>query len=515
MLVGAVLIVYSPAIHGTFLWDDDWHVTRPELRSLHGLWRIWFEVGATQQYYPLLHTAFWFEHKLWGDSVVEYHLLNILLHAGVACQLLVILTRLKVPGASLAAAIFAVHPVHVESVAWITEQKNTLSALLYLGAALVYLRFDEQRRKPLYFTALGLFCLGLLTKTVIATLPAALLVVFWWQRRRLSSHRDVLPLIPWLALGAVAGLLTAWVERTLDGAQGTPFEFSLVQRCLLAGRVIWFYLGKLFWPVDFLFIYPRAEVNASEGWPYLLPMAVIALAVALWLMRARWRGPLAGFLFFVGSLFPVLGFFNVYSFLFSFVADHFQYLASMGIIVVVSSALVAAADRSPPATCRAIQGLCVVLLAVLATLTWRQSRVYRDPITLYQTTLDKNPGCWMCSNNIGIVLADSGRTEAAIPYYEQALSLKPDLSQAHNNLGNALMRIGQMPEAIEHYQQALTLKPKFVQAHFNLGLVLSKVGRVAEARTEFETALRLKPDFEAARLKLTALQAQQKTQPQK
>src|SRR5438093_10992462 len=185
ILIVVVLLAYHPAWHGGILWDDDGHLTRADLRSLHGLWRIWFDLGATQQYYPLLHSAFWIEHTLWGDAVVGYHVANILLHGLAVCLLLLILRRLKVPGVALAAAIFALHPVHVESVAWITEQKNILSAVFYLSAALIYLRFDNSRKATPYVLATALFVLGLLSKTVTATLPAALLLVFWWQRGRL------------------------------------------------------------------------------------------------------------------------------------------------------------------------------------------------------------------------------------------------------------------------------------------------------------------------------------------
>src|SRR5580692_4775719 len=182
----AAAAAYWPALMGGLIWDDDGHVTRPDLRPLHGLRRIWFEPGATQQYYPLLHSAFWAEHRLWGDSVLGYHLLNAGLHAGAAWLLLAVLRVLSFPAPRLAAAIFALHPVCVESVAWISEQKNTLSAVLYLLSALAFLRFDATRRRPLYSWALGLFVLALLTKTVTATLPAALLVVLWWKRGKLS-----------------------------------------------------------------------------------------------------------------------------------------------------------------------------------------------------------------------------------------------------------------------------------------------------------------------------------------
>ncbi len=240
----ATIVACAPAVRGGFLWDDDAHVTKPELRSVHGLYRIWCDVGATQQYYPLVHSAFWVQHKLWGDSPPGYHAVNVALHAGAAVLVLLIVRRLLAErgvawaeaGAFLTAAVFALHPVHVESVAWITELKNTLSAVFYLAALLTYLRFDRTRRPGLYWLAAALFVLGLLSKTVTATLPAALLVIFWWQRGQLAWKRDVAPLLPWFVLGAVSGLFTAWVEHNLIGAKGQAFELSAVQRLMLAWR---------------------------------------------------------------------------------------------------------------------------------------------------------------------------------------------------------------------------------------------------------------------------------------
>jgi protein O-mannosyl-transferase len=272
-LAATVFLAYRPAWQGALIWDDDAHVTRPELQSWHGLYRIWFDLKATQQYYPLLHSAFWIESRLWGRDTLGYHLVNIFLHITAAILVAVILRRLAIPGAYLAAAIFALHPVNVESVAWITELKNTLSTVFYLSAALVYLGFDHRRRASLYAGALGLFVLGLLSKTTTATLPAALLVVFWWQRGRLSWRRDVLPLIPFFVLGAAAGLFTAWVERVIGGAQGADFNFTIVERCLIGGRAVWFYLSKLFWPVNLTFIYPRWHVSQGVWWQYLFPLA--------------------------------------------------------------------------------------------------------------------------------------------------------------------------------------------------------------------------------------------------
>jgi protein O-mannosyl-transferase len=239
LLVAAAAIAYLPALNGRPIWDDDAHITRPELLA-----RIWSQPGATQQYYPLVHTAFWLEHAIWGDSSSSYHLTNLLIHCASALLLVAILRKLEVPGAWLAALIFTLHPIQTETVAWISELKNILSGLFYFGSILVYLRFYETRRLTFYWISLILFAAGLMSKSVSATMPAALLVIFWWKRGRLSLKRDIGPLVPFFVAGAGFGLFTAWVEERLIGAQGSEYNYTLIERGLIAGRVIWFYLGK-------------------------------------------------------------------------------------------------------------------------------------------------------------------------------------------------------------------------------------------------------------------------------
>ena len=511
VLLAAVVVVYQPAWQGRLIWDDNKHVTRPDLRSWQGLGRIWFDLNATQQYYPLLHSAFWIEHRLWGDATLGYHLVNILLHATAAVLAALILRRLRIPGAYLAAAVFALHPVQVESVAWITEQKNTLSAVFYLAAMLTYLRFDQTRKMPLYFGALGLFVLGLLSKTVTATLPAALLVIFWWQRGRLSWRRDVLPLVPFFAIGAAAGALTAWVERKLIGAEGAAFDLTLVERCLMAGRAIWFYLGKLLWPSNLLFIYPRWQISQVIWWQYLFPLAALLLLIALWALRRRWRGPLAGLLYFVGTLFPVLGFFNVFPFIYSFVADHFQYLASLGVITLVSAGAALLLTRWRLWNRPAGYAICLVLLAILAGLTWRQSRMYADIETLYQTTIDRNPECWMARNNLGTILLERGQVDEAVALFRKALEIKPRYVDAYNNLGVAFVKQARFEEAVSEYRRALEIEPHDATAHVNLGIALYQQGRLPEAVAEYRTALQINPLSAEAHNNLgKALTAQEK-----
>lgn len=507
-LAALALAAYFPALRGEMLWDDAGHVTPPELRPPDGLRRIWFEPGASQQYYPLLHTAFWLEHRLWGDAPTPYHVLNVLLHATAAFLVVTLARRLALPGAVWAGFLFAVHPVAVESVAWISEQKNTLSAVFYLAAALAYLDFDLDRRPARYALASVLFGLALASKTVTATLPAALLVVCWWRRGRLDWRRDLLPLLPWLVLGVAAGLFTAWVERRfVIGDAGTGDPLTLLQRGLLAGRVLWFYLGKLFWPVDLAFIYPRWTIDAAEGGQWLFPLAALGLLAALVAIARRRRGPLAGFLFFAGTLFPALGFFDVYPFRYSYVADHFQYLASLGVIVAVTSGVAAFAARHPRwrAGCAAA---ATVVIAVAAGLTWRQSRIYREARTLYLDTLEKNPGCSMAHNNLGeLLVGQPGRLEEAYAHYAAAVRLDPRNPEARNNLGYALARMpGREAEAAAEYEAALRLNPRFAEAHNNLGLLL---GGRAEAIDHFARAVQLKPGVAGMRDNLgVALSAQ-------
>lgn len=530
----AVLAAYWPSLSGGLLWDDPGHITRPDLQSAYGLWRIWTEVGATQQYYPLLHSAFWLEHRWWGDALIGYRLANVALHSAAAILLLFILRRLEIRGALLAAFIFALHPVCVESVAWISEQKNTLSAVFYLASALVYLRAGlkpcatngakgARRGTPVaqgvspavarpafvsswYWIAFALFICALLTKTVTATLPAALLLIIWWRRGRLTWTGDVFPLVPWFAVAIAGGLYTAWFEREVIGASGARFELSIVERCVLAGRVIWFYLSKLFWPRDLIFVYPRWEIALT--WPQVVfPIGAVALAASL--AKARCRGLLTGYLYFCGTLVPVLGFFNVFPFLFSYVADHFQYLASLGIIVPVSAIVVMAAERALSGASR--RAAAALLLAVLGVLTWQRSTVYTSAEALFRDTVGRNPRAWMAYQNLGTELANQNRLEEAVAAFESALRERPDYENAKRNLVLAHMRLGdaaaesahRVDAVIRHYEAVLAIDPQHFRAHYNLGTVLMDVpGRHNDAIAHLESAVRLQPDNVEARVNL-------------
>src|SRR5439155_8672345 len=450
------------------LWDDDVNITSPELRSLDGLRRIWFQPLATHQYYPLLYSSYWLQQRFWGDSPTGYHLVNLLLHIGCVVLVLKILRFLRIPGAELATIVFALHPVNVETVAWITERKNTLSGVFGLAATLWYLKFDESRSRRSYALALGLFLLGLLSKTAIVTLPLAWLAIFWWKRNAISWRRDVVPLIPFFFLSAAAGLLTRWVEYGNIAYKARTLDLSFLDRCLIAGRAFWFQLGKLFWPSNLMFVYPRWEINAAVWWQYLFPIAVLALLLFLWSLRRWSRAPLAGVLVYILLLLPTLGFLNIYFFFYSFVADHWQYLACLGIITPCASGIVLLAGQLKRWQVWLEPGITLLLAGVLFLLTWQQSRMYTDAETLFRTTIARNPGCWMAYNNLGNTLYEANRIPEAMDLFKQALRINPGSADAHNNLGAALAQMGRIPEAIEQVKAALRIKPNFIHARNNL-----------------------------------------------
>jgi tetratricopeptide (TPR) repeat protein len=545
------ILAYQPAWHGGLLWDDDNCTTSRELRSLDGLGRIWFQPRATAQYYPLLYTSYWVQQRLWGDSTTGYHLVNLLLHIGCAVLVLKILRFLRVPGAELAAIIFALHPVNVETVAWIAERKNLLSGIFALAATLCYLKFDESRDGREkdgpqgrgyrnYALAIGLFLLGLLSKTAIVTLPVAWLVIFWWKRGAISWRRDVVHSIPFFLLAALAGSVTRWFENVGIGYKATILDLSLLDRCLIAGRAFWFQLGNLLWPSNLMFVYPRWEINAGVWWQYLFPLAVLGLLGILWSLRRWSRAPLAGVLVYILLLLPSLGFLNIYFFIYSFVADHWQYLACLGIITPCASGIVLLAGRLKRWQALLEPATMLLLGGVLFVLTWQQSRMYTDIETLYRTTIARNPACWMAQVNLGNILYQTnripeamdlfrqvlrikpavgyycvgnalllkGRTSEAIEQYKQALQINPDYAEAHHNLGSVFFLTGRTPEAIEHYKQALRIEPAFAEAHNNLGHALVQTGRALEAIDHYKEALRITPNSADAHNNLATALAQ-------
>ena len=532
LIVLITLLAYIPAMRGGYVWDDETHVTHNlTLRTLDGLRKIWLKPGTVPQYYPLVHTTFWLEYNLWHLHPFGYHLVNVLLHSFNAILLLFILRYLRVPGALLAALLFALHPVHVESVAWITERKNVLSGLFYLSSFLAYLRFYNLTADPLphsssssvlhpisdqeshlwryYALSLFLFICALLSKTVTSSLPAAILLVLWWKRNRLR-WRDVSFLIPFFFLGVAFGLTTVWMEKYRVGAQGEQWALSFLDRLIVAGRALWFYADKLVWPDKLTFIYPRWQIDSGVWWQYLFPAAALAVISILWVIRRRiGKGPFVAVVFFAGTLVPALGFFDVYPMQFSFVADHFQYLASIGLIALAAAGIATLLGHLGQRQRTFGVSASLGVLLVFGILVWQQGKIYKDIETLWRDTIAKNPSSWLAHNNLGSALCLQGKMDEAILHFSEALRIKPDYEKAHNNLALALEDKGRLAEAIVHYRKALLIKPDYAEAHNGLGVVLFKQGKVDEAFSHFAEALRIKPNYVEAHNNLAALLASQ------
>ena len=510
VLVAVTLLAYLPALTGQFVWDDDAWTTRIArlLRDGSGLWTMWCKPGALQQYYPLTGTTFWLDYQLWGNWTVPYHGENVLLHACAALLFWRLLLRLSVPGAWLAGAVFALHPVMVESTGWITERKNVLSLCAFLGALLSYGRFTAfwheqdqgaatesnypRGRWMAYAWAFALFLAALLAKATAFSLPAVILLVCWWKRGRIRWRADVLPTVPFFGVAIALGLLTAWVEKHSVGAEGQEWTFSFAERCLIAGRALWFYTGKLLWPAHLCFIYPQWRLDSASFLQWIWPATAVGALLALWLMRGRiGRGPATAAFFFVGTLVPVLGFMNVYGMRFSFVWDHWVYLSSLGLIALGAGLASAAAARLT--TPWLLDGFAAVLLPVLGLLTWQQCRMFADMETLWRSTIARNPNAWIAQNMLAYHLAEKGRIDEAIIQYRVGLRVRPDDAGAHNNLGAALLSKGQVQEAIGQFEKALHLKPDYFDAQDNLGCALSLEDRNDEALRHFQECLRLKP----------------------
>ena len=531
------LLAYLPAMNAGFIWDDDDYVINNDtLRDAGGLWQIWSDPSATPQYYPIVHSTFWFEYQAWELWAPGYHIVNVLIHLLNSLLLWRLCSRLGIPAASLIGFVFAIHPVHVESVAWVTERKNVLSGFFYLSAAYAYFSFaglfskptlpgdaqltpdetttlDTANRGPnwkLYVLSLALFVAALLSKTVTSTLPAALLLVLWWKHGTLQ-RKQLINLAPMFVIGIGFGLLTVWLEKHQVGAKGIDWELSSVERILIAGRAICFYAGKVLVPTNLIFTYPRWEIDSGSAVQYLFPLIVVVLIVGLFAARNRiGRGPVTAFCFFCGTLFPALGFFDVYPMRFSFVADHFQYLASIGMIVLYVQIAVAIWRRLFPDG-EPRWGLAITTIGAVVTLlfalTWKQTLIYHDLETLWRDTIARNPTSWMAHNNLSALLARRGDFAESEEHAREATILKPGFADAIGNLAKAREGQGDIAGAITIYEQAVKAEPNNLFALSNLGAIYGTAGRIKEARVLLERVVKGNPDHASALGNLGAVEA--------
>jgi protein O-mannosyl-transferase len=499
-IAALTLLTYVPALRSGFIWDDDAFLTaNPLIRADDGLRRLWASTEPPD-YFPLTSTGLWIEWRLWGEHAAGYHAVNVALHALAAILLWRVLRRLAVPGAWLAGAVYAVHPVAVESVAWITERKNVQPMALGLAALLLWLRADEDARggaggRRAWLAALLLFLLALLSKTSVVILPLIMLLCAWWRRRRLQAA-DLRSTAPFFALSAALGLVTAWYQSHRAIGSVVVRDDGLLSRLAIAGRAVWFYLGKALLPVHLAFVYPRWPTG-DVSWRAFVPLILLVASFAvLWRARHGWGRPLFFALAcFVVGLLPVLGLLDIYFMRYSLVADHWQYL-SLAAIAALLGAGVATLGARIGAAGGALVG--AALVAGLGLLAWRQQAPYRDVRALWEATLESNPDAWIAHNNLGGMLLVDGRLAEATGHFEAALALQPDDVGIRANLGECLLDQRRFEEAAARFREVLARQPDRAEAHDSLGLALQGQGRAADAIAEHEQALRLRPGYAVA-----------------
>ena len=505
LLVAGTVIAYLPVWHAGVIWDDESLVIgNPLIHRPDGLFRFWFSTQPVD-YYPVTSTILWVEWRLWGANPMGYHVVNVLLHACSAVVLWRVLQRLKLPGAWLAAALFAVHPVNVESVAWIVQRKNILAMLFFLVSLLWYLRFDPvagpaNPTEPTalrlqwrwYLSSLAAFLLALLSKTAVAPMPFVLLGLAWW-RRGTVGRKDLWRSLPFFAIAVAVGLVSFWFQSHRAIGSDIVRTDSFWARLAGAGWAVWFYLYKAALPLHLNAIYPRWQIDEGQWWSYLPGLLLLAGLLGCWPFRRTWgRGPLFGLGYFVVMLLPVLGFLDIGFMMASLVADHWQYFAIIGPLSWTAAAI----TRSWPGT-KAV-ALGGALLLVLGGLTWRQCGLYADPGTFWRAALAANPNSWLAHNNLGNDLFERGQVDEAMAHYKRAVDIEPRYATAHYNLGGVLRQKGQLDEAIAQFRKALEIQPVYSMAHYNLGEALREKGEMDEAIAHYQRALEIHPDYAEA-----------------
>jgi Flp pilus assembly protein TadD len=514
----AAFLAYFPSLSGGFIWDDkDLYLTEnPIIKAADGLFRFWCTTEPFD-YYPVSNTTLWIEWRLWEMNSTGYHLTNLILHVAEALLIWIILRKLSIPGGFLAAIIFALHPVNVESVAWISQRKDMLAVLFFLLSILWYLRFIKPAPRPTfgrcpvatkqstahcppstahrfswYWLSILAFVLAMLSKGSVTILPVLLLGIVWWLRP--LTRQDLLRIVPFFAVAVALTAVNIWFQRHGSGEVIRSAVFT--QRLLGAGGVVWFYLYKAILPLNLLFIYPQWHIEPGNPLWWLPLSAVLSVTALLWRYRKTWSRPfLFAWVFFCAALAPAMGFTDVYFMRYSLVADHYQHIALIPVIALISAGFSLWYRSLQGAAHRTTTALAAAAVGILAFLTCLQSGLYSDEITLYRATLEKNPSSWMAHNNLGSALFQQGQLPEALDHFQQSLKLNPDYPQVHDNLGAALIHTDRRQEALEHLREALRLKPDDPKTHYLLGNVSLEEGRLQEAIDYFQKALSSKPDY--------------------
>lgn len=498
------IAVYAPALKGDFLWDDDLHLTANILTQPDGLYRSWFTTDQPV-YYPVTWTALWLQWRLWGMSPTGYHVVSVLLHALCCVGIHLVLRQLKIPAAWLTALLFAIHPVNVETVAWISQQRSLWSLLLACASVMLFLAFDGNRRRGLYVMSLVAFLASMLAKSATVMLPCVLLLSVWWRRRGRLRVRDLVETFPFLVLALLLSLTEIWFQYNRALAAHVS-SAGLASRAAGAGHAVLFYLGKLFLPHNLSIVYSNRTFEPVTV-VSLLPVALVAaFFAAAWTARRSWgRAVLFGFGYYVAALLPVLGFFNIGFMRYSWVSDHWQYVALIGPVALAVGSVCHLGAKLSARARRLLAVAVVIAAAALAHQSFRRASTFADREALWEDTLSKNPGAWVAMNNYASLLLEQGRVSEATTYLRRALALKPQETRVRLNLARALQRRGGNDEAISLLKGVLETSPDHPDAHHELGRTLLAAGDLDGAEASFSAVLMAAPGRADATIGLALL----------
>jgi Flp pilus assembly protein TadD len=497
-IVAAVAIVFAPvARHGFVNFDDPQYVSENPFISdgltLRGI--AWaFTTGYAGNWHPLTWISHMLDVQVFGLSAGAHHVMNVVLHTASALLLFLLLYRITsaIGRSWFVAALFAVHPLHVESVAWIAERKDVLSALFWMLTIWAYVRYVHRPAVAPYSLVGVLFALGLMAKPMLVTLPVTLLLLDVWPLRRTNTRRLIREKVPLFTLAIASSVVTFMVQQQA-GAVKELASLPVSRRVANALVAYVSYTGKTLWPTNLAAIYPYPDSIA--GWQ--VAAAIAALAIVTWLaVRVRRDHPyvLIGWLWYLVTLIPVIGLIQVGS---QPIADRYTYVPLIGLFIIVAWGVPEILARRRVTT-TVLATAAVVVVAACVVAARAQVDHWRSSVALWQHAVSVTTDNYRAQGNLGHALAAEGRRDEAIQHYSEAVRIRPSYAEAHNNLGLALARQGRIEEAIPHYAEALRLLPDYFEAHSNLGAALAGTGRYTDAINHFSIAARLQPEHPQA-----------------
>ena len=501
-MILAAAWIYWPALHGGWIWDDQTEI--PKIAALHGpglLGKIWV-APDTGDYYPVKVTVEWLQWHLWGNDTLGYHLTNVVLHAGSGLLLWWLLRKLGIRCARFAGLLFIVHPLAVESVAWVDELKNTLSLPLLLLAMIAYVDHEEKGRRLWYWLSVAGFLAAMLSKSSVVMFPFILLLYAWWRRGAVRAA-DLRAAAPFFLISLVLGMVAIRFQHLygLAGGEGVIVLGGWPTRFARAGLMAAFYLHKSVWPVGLMPIYPRWTITASPA-AYLPWLTLGAAGWWCWTKRQTWgKHVLFGLGCFILNLAPVAGFIAVSHMRFTWTMDHLAYLPLVGLVALAAGGLGALETRwarCAPVLRWLAMGAAAAGCAALAVASRGYAARFQSAEQLWTYALEKNPDAWVAHNNLGEALFERGAVPAAITQYQETVRLAPDFVYAHLNLGIAWAAQGKWPEALAEDREALRLKPNWAGTNKILADALERAGHPADAIPYYQRALQITPDFPAA-----------------